>query len=242
MRSKIWPVALIFGLLFVGCASQKPAVSSRVVPYRSLASLKTPLSDWGLQPGDRLDIRLASAPELNTVAIVEPDGYIDLPEVGRVRVAGLSVDRVKRILEIRYGTILRDPDLTIQVQRAVPEGVYVLGEVAHPGKVLYSGDLTLSRALAMVGGPTPTAKLSAVRLFRPVGAGTVRRFEVNVKAVLEAEPGYTDLLLSPGDVIVVPPSAIARIEQFVDRYIDGLLPLATITAFAWVYRIVVRGY
>jgi len=241
-RSVRFGLLAIGCLVMLGCAGSRPPVRTGVVPVRELENLRLPTKDEGLQPGDRVHVQPLAAPELEATATIQPDGSVDLPEIGRVQLAGLTLQRAKAILRMRYGAILKDPELVLEVERVAPLGVYVTGEVRQPGRVTFTSGLTLSRAIILAGGPTPTAKLTSVRILRKLAEGQVRWFDVNLKKTLEGKDDYADPLLTPDDVVVVPPSTIARIEQFVDRYIDGLLPLATITAFAWVYRIVVRGY
>jgi len=78
--------------------------------------------------------------------------------------------------------------------------VYVGGEVAHPGRIVWTPDLTVAKAIQSAGGFTLYAKESNVSLVRDAKA-----YAINVKAA-QKNPAQ-DAHLMPGDSIQVPRSA-----------------------------------
>jgi len=99
---------------------------------------------------------------------------------------------------------IRPGDL-ILVTEAEP--VYITGSVVAPGGIMLRDQLTLSRALAMVGGPRAEAKLSEIRIYRQkTGSTALDVIKVNFSAIKKNE--QPDVFLKPYDVIDVSESGI----------------------------------
>jgi polysaccharide export outer membrane protein len=77
--------------------------------------------------------------------------------------------------------------------------VYVGGEITRPGRIIWTPDLTLTKAIQSAGGFTLYAKETKVTLVRERQA-----YDVNIK-LAQRNPAQ-DLLLMPGDSIQVPRS------------------------------------
>jgi len=100
--------------------------------------------------------------------------------------------------------VIRPGDL-ILVTEAEP--VYITGSVVAPGGIMLRDQLTLSRALAMVGGPRAEAKLSEIRIYRQkAGSTALDVLKVNFSAIKKNE--QPDVFLKPFDVIDVSESGI----------------------------------
>lgn len=81
--------------------------------------------------------------------------------------------------------------------------IYLVGEVVRPGRYNFEEDLSLLDALIMAGGPTPTAKLSDVRVLKRLAVGNNSLMKIDLdKYLSESEP--KPLRLHPGDTIYVP--------------------------------------
>ena len=64
---------------------------------------------YELRPDDVLDISFEFTPEFNQTVAVQPDGYINLRELGDVHVAGLTVPELTEAIRTGYGKILNSP-------------------------------------------------------------------------------------------------------------------------------------
>lgn len=117
-------------------------------------------------------------------------------------VAGTAVPlQVIKISDLQAGSVnpvIRSGDLVL-VTEAVP--VYITGSVVAPGSVLASEQLTLSKALGMVGGTRKEAKLSEIRIYRQKGSAPQEIIKVNFEAIKKNEK--PDVFLQPYDVIEV---------------------------------------
>ena len=113
--------------------------------------------------------------------------------------------QIVKIAELRSGKVDANPVIRpgdyVLVTEAEP--VYITGAVAAPNGVYLRDQLTLTRALAMVGGTRKEAKLTDVRIYRQVPGSTSQEIiKVDVAAIKKNQK--PDFLLQAYDVIEVP--------------------------------------
>jgi len=129
--------------------------------------------------------------------------------------------QVVNISDLKKGSVnptIRPGDL-ILVTEAEP--VYITGSVIAPGGILLRDQLTLSRALAMVGGPRPDAKLSEIRIYRQKAGSTGQDvLKVNFAAIKKNE--QPDVFLKPYDVIDVSENGIFSGEGWLKLLVGSL--------------------
>ncbi len=88
---------------------------------------------------------------------------------------------------------------------SIPEAdqAYVIGNVVKPGAVLLKDPVTVSQAVAMVGGPMRASKMSGVSIVRtPRGSGVKTIIPVNLSEI--AKLHAPDIMLEPNDIVAVP--------------------------------------
>ena len=84
------------------------------------------------------------------------------------------------------------------------EQVYVIGNVYAPRSVPLRETITVSRAIAMAGGPLRDSKTDKIHVVRRAGAGAQSELYVNLTAI--ARKKEDDLVLQANDIIEVPES------------------------------------
>ena len=113
---------------------------------------------------------------------------------------------------VQANPVIRPGDYVIVTEA---EPVYITGSVVAPQGIFLRDQLTLSRALAMVGGTRKEAKLSDVRVYRQKpGATDQEMIRVDYSAIKKNQKA--DFFLQPFDVVEVPESGIfsaSRIGQ-----------------------------
>jgi protein involved in polysaccharide export with SLBB domain len=178
-------------------------------------------------------------PELNTEVWVRPDGFISLELVGEMKVVGQTPAALDSILEIHYGRKLVNPEVAVIVKNSATLKVFVGGEVHSPGLVSIDGGMNLMGAVFQAGGFKSSAQLSRITVLRK-DARTERPLTMNfdLRGALRGERPEANIELQPFDVIYVPKSGIARANQFMDEFVEGLLPVSTLSGFAWVYALI----
>jgi len=165
--------------------------------------------DYIIKPHDRLSISVYKYPNLTPVEmnqkgiLVDSQGYISLPLIHRVRVAGLTQTEAANYLEQEYAKYLKDPSLNLEV---INKRAYILGEVKKPGPVPIDREqTTIFEAIAVGGGLTDNAQRDNILLLSHTKDGELelRRIDLSNYNTLAS----SDITVKPDDVIYVPPSA-----------------------------------
>ncbi len=169
---------------------------------------------YALAVTDRIRVVIFGEDDLATDARVDAFGNINLPLVGDVHVAGLSVDDAQRLVERAYrdGQYLRKPQATISIAEYAPREVSIQGQVKSPGRFLLPTESTYSvvELVTKAGGFTDIAKGNDVTIthFTPDGKKTVRK--VDVQSIIQGKNSEkaqdSTLMLEPGDIVYVPES------------------------------------
>jgi polysaccharide export outer membrane protein len=162
-----------------------------------------------LGPEDELEITVWGNKDLTRLTSVRPDGLISMPLIGDVQAAGLTADELaQRIAERLKQYIATTPAVSVSVKELNSYSVYVLGEVAKPGKLQLKSYITVLQAITMAGGFTDYAKKNKLQVVRVTQNGDHKRQEVHIPIRYDdlvsgrGEPG--NIILHPGDTVVVP--------------------------------------
>lgn len=201
--------------------------------------LTTGKTAYRISPGDNLIIKLYYHPELNTEVWVRPDGFISLELVGEINVAGQTPAAVDTILQSHYGRKLINPEVAVVVKNSATLKVFVGGEVQSPGLVSIDGGITLLGAIFQAGGLKSSAQLSQVMILRQdERANRSIAMSFDLRGALRGEVPEANVELQPFDVIYVPRTGIAKANKFMDEFVEGLVPVSTLTGFAWIYALI----
>jgi polysaccharide export outer membrane protein len=115
-------------------------------------------SDYILGPADRLSVRIFGADDLPDKPIeVGADGNINLPMVGMVHAAGISVRELETELTKRYSTYFKAPEAEVSVVDYRSQPVTVAGAVNNPNMIQLHGPTRLMEVLSLAGGLKPDA-------------------------------------------------------------------------------------
>jgi len=172
---------------------------------------------YRITPGDVLQLTFPYVPEFDQTVSVQPDGYIALKGIDEMVVTGRTVAEVRQALREAYEPVLRNPVVTIVLKEFEKPFFIASGEIARPGRYELRSALTLTQALAFAGGPTASAKKSAVLLFRRYGTDMVEVKEFDVKKMLASRDLTEDPLLRPGDTVFIPKSRLSAIAPFIPK-------------------------
>jgi polysaccharide biosynthesis/export protein len=221
-KSKIIASLLMVCIMAIvyGCSHPGSKVPS-AEPMHSESPL--PLTPYRIQPGDSLDIKFFYNPELNESLVVRPDGYISLQLVNEIMVAGLEPREVNEILTEKYSQELRKPVVTVIVKSFAGQRVYVGGEVDQQGLLVMPAGLTALQAVMQSGGFKNTAQPAETLVIRKGPDNRPIPLRVDLAAVLNGSTNGEDFRLQPDDILYVPKSSIARVNLFVNQYIEQLI-------------------
>ncbi len=150
-------------------------------------------------PGDTIAIAVRAQEGLSGSHVVGLDGYIVLPLLGPVQVAGRDPGVVARELEKQLAVSIQSPQVSVVLMAKRKFEVSVLGEVAQPGK--YALDLHdgVATALALAGGLTEFADEDSIYVVRDRSP----RIRYRLRDLVSGGEGSGSLPLRDGDLLVV---------------------------------------
>lgn len=218
------PLATLFAILAVAALA---ACSGRIVenPTPIPQARAASASPYLIEPGDELDVRFFYNPELNEEVQVRPDGNISLPLVGEIQAAGRTPTQLEGNLRDSYSRELRQAAITVMVKGFAGQRVYVDGEVGEPQMVNIAGNLSAMQAIASAGGFKPSARKGEVLVIRRSGGTQPVVIPVNLDAAISGRDTGQDITLQPYDIVYVPRTAIAEVNQFIDQYFRQNIPI-----------------
>jgi len=138
--------------------------------------------------------------------LIGPDGYVNLPYAGTVKLAGLTVSQATAILTEKLGVYIKIPSMAVMVKQYGPRKVYVMGEVAKQGIYSLSSEyMNVFAALSSAGGITKRGRSKHITVVRTVD-NKIQTLEVNFDRFIEKQDGTQNTLLQDGDMVFVPRS------------------------------------
>lgn len=179
------------------------------------------LETYRLTKYDVIDVQVIGLPSGAGMSdiMIGPDGYAQLPYVGSVKLAGLTLDEAKEILIERMSEYLHVPDLSLLMRSYGARKVYVMGEVNAPGMHELGADsLNSYAAIASAGGFTSRGLSTKVEVLRVVG-DTMYHKKINIKNYVKKHDLTQNVVLQDGDIIYVPRFGGIKIKEDILPYV-----------------------
>lgn len=214
--ARLLTIAVLLLAAIGGCAPSAPNLASPGVFPGGVPIT----SAHELEPGDEIEVRFPFYPDLNDRVVVGPDGRLSLQLVDTIAVGGLTVADATKLINQRYAAVIRDPQATVTVRTYAPQQIFVDGWVNNPGLVRSDVPLTVSRALAQAGGVKSGAHTDDVLILRRSSDGKVYYYQTALGNFAGA--GGQDPLLKSYDVVYVPQTVFASLQDFLVNYIKNV--------------------
>jgi polysaccharide export outer membrane protein len=154
-------------------------------------------------PEDEVIVNVWREADISRSVPVRPDGKISLPLLNDVQASGLTPMQLGSEITTRLKKFIAEPQVTIIVSRVNSQRIYIVGEVNHAGAFALVPNMTVLEAISSAGGCSPFAKQSKIYILRLENGHEIRR-PFNFKQVLSGQRMEQNILLKPGDTIVVP--------------------------------------
>ena len=154
-------------------------------------------------PEDVLTVNVWKEPELTRTLPVRNDGKISMPLLNDVQAAGLTPMQLGTLITERLRKFVADPQVTVIINAINSRKFYITGEMSRTGAYPLAPDMTVMQAIASAGGFTQFANQSKIYVLRSENGKKVKH-PFNYKEVLKGNNPGQDILLKPGDIIVVP--------------------------------------
>jgi len=196
--TKILGIALLLLTTPAFAAAQEPAKKTDPAPSAGAAD-----STYKIGPQDVLRIDVWKEPDISRTIPVRPDGKISLPLLNDVQAAGLTSMELAGIIREGLTKYITSPQVTVTVSEINSRRVYCTGEVLKPGALSLLPNMTALQAISSCGGFTQFAKIKGIYILR-VENGKQVQHPFNYKDVVKGKRPEDNIVLQPGDVIVVP--------------------------------------
>jgi polysaccharide export outer membrane protein len=172
--------------------------------------------NYVLAPNDQITIRAPEAEEIdNRTFRIDGDGNINLPLVGHVHAAGMSVQELEADLIKRLREYIREPQVFITTAQLHSAPVFFVGLFIRPGVYSLQGNETLIQMLSSVGGVSPNADRH-IKITRQAEYGVIplpnaivdpekkiSTVEINLGNLRQSLSPAENILLQPYDQISV---------------------------------------
>ena len=242
-----FPAMVILGMLFFSCATKKDVVyfqnsgdfetlvdknsftpkfkvddvlSIYVSTLDNLASAPFNLFRAGSESADGSGSGSARAEQVDY--LIDKDGEIDFPVIGKLKIAGLSPEELRVLLREKLSEYLKDPIINIRLRNFT---VTILGEVNRPGTYPVNGErITILEALGLASDLTIKGKRENIMVIRDFdGTKVYHRINLKRKEALSSPVFY----LTQNDVVYVEPNKSAITSSSLDARTTILVSIAS---------------
>lgn len=154
---------------------------------------------------------------------VGPDGWADFPLIGGMHASGKTMDELQKAVNGKYQAIHGEISVVLSLAELNSCRLFVLGEVRSPGSYPLRGPTTVLEAISVAGGNLRSARLDSVVIISRDSIGLPRGKRVNVEDMMAGKVSQVDPFVRSLDVIYVPKTFIAKVNDFVEMYIKGFI-------------------
>ena len=166
-------------------------------------------NDFVLGPEDVLEISVWRNQDLSRKeVVVRPDGKISMPLIGELVASGLDANQLASLITERLKEFKERPSVSVSVKEVNSYSIYVLGEVARPGKYQLKSHATVLQAVAVAGGFSIYAAKNKMQVLRRIGKEEGNPREIRIPApyddLVSGDGEIRNFTLRTGDVVLVP--------------------------------------
>lgn len=239
---------LTLGLFITSCSTTNPLFQTdKSLNTDASVAAFTNVAEPVLKTGDKITMSIWGHEELSIGSVnssfssnqatgkwltVNKEGEVNLPQLGIVKVSGLTTNEVSYYLQDQYSKTLKDPIINVKV---LNHTVTVLGEVNEPG--IYNIDnekLTLIQLIGLSKGLSPYAKNDQIEVIRTVNDKT-EKLNVNLRDLTGL--AEKNIFLQPDDIVYVAPEK----TKVSDTNLQKASVVASIlTGLAVIYSVVIK--
>ncbi len=176
----------------------------------SPAGQTVPVQDesYRVRAEDVINVTVADVAEASGDFLVRKDGYITVPLVGEIQVAGKTTKEITAVITERLKKEIRKPSVTVNLKSTTLERIYVMGAVRGGGVLDYKPKWRLTEVIAAGGGLASAPERTKVLIFR---AGADHQ-EIALKRLLVDGDDKANVEVQPGDVLNFQTDVTIRVQ------------------------------
>jgi polysaccharide export outer membrane protein len=194
-------------LLVTGCST----ASGPQLPSAAFVSMQEgPGEEYVIGPLDELTIFVWRNPELGAKVQVRPDGRITTPLITDMPAVGKTPSMLAEDIRLQLSQYIQEPLISVIVDKfagTFSQQIRVVGATEKPASIPYRANMTLLDAMIAVGGLSEYAAGNKARLIRfDKSTGKQTEFQLRLGDLLKKGDSKANVMLTPGDVIIIPES------------------------------------
>ena len=195
-------------LMLAGCAG---GGNTELPPATFVAMQEGPGEEYVIGPLDQLTIHVWRNPELGAEKIqVRPDGRITIPLVKDMPAVGKTPSMLEEDIRLQLSQYIEDPLVSVIVNEfagTFSQQIRIVGATAQPASLPYRANMTVLDAMIAVGGLSEFAAGNRAKLiWFDKQLGRQREYALRLTDLLKRGDSKANVLLQPGDVIIIPES------------------------------------
>ena len=200
---RIFALGVGLGLMVIaGCSTKELRIQEFRIAPDTPDPAKPPEEFYVIGPGDSIGVQVWKEPTLSGTVTVRPDGYVTLPLLNEVQIAGLTTEQLRKLLEQKFKEFTTDPFVTISVGGIASSEVFLVGPgTGKNGAFPLRGNESILQLITRTGGLGIFADRSNIRVIRREGS-KITEYTVDYDAIIKGDLKQ-DILLRPGDRVII---------------------------------------
>jgi polysaccharide biosynthesis/export protein len=182
-------------------AQQSPEHSKTEANTASVVAVLPPGYVIGAQ--DVLSIVFWRDKDMSADVTVRPDGKISLPLVNEIQAAGFTPEQLRARINESASKFVQEPNASVVVRDIRSRNVFITGSVNKPGTLPLMNDMNVLQLIALAGGLQEFANSKNILVIRTEN-GRQQYHKFNYKDVVNQKNIEQNIILKPGDTVVVP--------------------------------------
>jgi len=205
--ARLVAAAAVASLVLTGCGGSN---GPQLAPASFVAMQEGPGEDYVIGPLDQLTIHVWRNDELGAAVQVRPDGRITTPLVSDMPAVGKTPTMLAEDIRLQLSQYISEPLVTVIVNQfagTFSQQVRVVGATEKPASLPFRANMTLLDAIIAVGGLSEFASGNRAKLIRfDRSTGSQREYALRLGDLLKKGDSRANVMLVPGDVIIIPES------------------------------------
>ncbi|MGI8943976.1 MAG: XrtA/PEP-CTERM system exopolysaccharide export protein [Qipengyuania sp.] len=202
------PLVAAAALQLSACVS---TAENELPPATFVALQEGPGEEYVIGPLDNLTIHVWRNPELGAEKIqVRPDGRITIPLVKDMPAVGKTPTMLEEDIRLQLSQYIEDPLVSVIVNEfagTFSQQIRIVGATEKPASLPYRANMTVLDAMIAVGGLSEFAAGNKAKLIRfDKRLGRQREYRLRLTDLLKRGDSKANVMLMPGDVIIIPES------------------------------------